>query len=412
MNQTYQQQREAFYNRIDGYWHNLYGMEYSLYHVYPLSQKEVHDIQEATERIGHIFFKTASILRNLPDETLLQLGFPTETLPFLRHKVLKPESIIARCDLVKTMEGHLKLLELNSDTPTFIKECFHVNGLICHEFNVQNPNVSQEKLLASTIQKAIEENYKTLSLNRPARVVFTAHHLHEEDWNTARYLQKLSNIPSACIPLEELRINEDGLFDSTGERIDILYRQTYPIEYLITDVNSETGDLIGKELLHHVIHKKLAIINPISSFLLQSKAVQAVIWGLYEEDHSVYSNTEKDWIQTYFLPTYLDADAFVSNSHYVKKPAFGREGGSVKIFSKEMTLVTENKHDDYSEELPIYQQYVDLPTIELATEKGKETLSYMIGSFLLAGKPSAIGIRAGEKITGNESYFLPVGIKE
>ena len=30
---------------------------------------------------------------------------------------------------------------------------------------------------------------------------------------------------------------------------------------------------------------------------------------------------------------------------------------------------------------------------------------------LIAGKASSIGIRAGEKITGNESYYLPVGIK-
>ncbi len=31
--------------------------------------------------------------------------------------------------------------------------------------------------------------------------------------------------------------------------------------------------------------------------------------------------------------------------------------------------------------------------------------------FLIVGKASSIGIRAGEKITGNESYYLPVGIK-
>ncbi len=32
--------------------------------------------------------------------------------------------------------------------------------------------------------------------------------------------------------------------------------------------------------------------------------------------------------------------------------------------------------------------------------------------FLIAGKASSIGIRAGEKITGNESYYLPVGINK
>ena len=48
----------------------------------------------------------------------------------------------------------------------------------------------------------------------------------------------------------------------------------------------------------------------------------------------------------------------------------------------------------------------------MKVEKGIEELSLVFGSFLIAGKPSSIGIRAGGKITGNESYFLPVGIKK
>ena len=44
-------------------------------------------------------------------------------------------------------------------------------------------------------------------------------------------------------------------------------------------------------------------------------------------------------------------------------------------------------------------------------KRDRETV-ICVWSVLIAGKASSIGIRAGEKITGNESYYLPVGIKE
>ena len=71
----------------------------------------------------------------------------------------------------------------------------------------------------------------------------------------------------------------------------------------------------------------------------------------------------------------------------------------------------QNAHQTYKASLPIFQKYIELPVVSLETEKGIEKLSYVFGSFLIAGKASSIGIRAGEKITGNESYYLPVGIK-
>nr|WP_255301591.1 MULTISPECIES: glutathionylspermidine synthase family protein [Bacillaceae] len=36
----------------------------------------------------------------------------------------------------------------------------------------------------------------------------------------------------------------------------------------------------------------------------------------------------------------------------------------------------------------------------------------LIGSFLINGKASGIGLRAGKQITDNNAYFLPLGIKK
>jgi len=403
----YIKKRSEFYSRFSHFWSDLYGSEYSLFHIFEITEQTIQDLQLATERMGKVFFKTARLLRTLSDAQLLELGFPSSSLPFIRMKSLFPESVISRFDFAMTDTG-IKMLEFNSDTPTFIMECFQMNGEVCKELDYHDPNNNQERLLSSGITKAVMEAAK--GIERP-NVVFTAHHEHMEDWNTTRYLSQLCQVSNKVVSMSELRITEDALLDGDGVPIDVLYRQTYPIEHLVEDRDPNTGDLVGIELLQLVKEGKLFIINPISSFLLQPKSVQCIIWGLAEAG-AFYTNEEQQWIKEYMLPTYLEADLFLGKNSFVQKPSFGREGDTVIIRDKDTNIVNQNSYQTYKKELPVFQKYIKLPVVSLETEKGNEELSYVFGSFLIAGKPSSIGIRAGEKITGNESYYLPVGIKK
>lgn len=404
---AYTKNRMEFYSQFPDFWSNLYGSEYSLYHVYSITEQTHSLLKEATERMGKVFFKTASLLRSLEDEQLLELGFPAASLPFLRIKSLFPESVISRFDFALTSNG-IKMLEFNADTPTFIVECFQINGIACSEFGFLNPNENQERLLASGITKAILESAKG---NESPNVVFTAHRDHMEDWNTTVYLSQLCKVKNQILSLSDLQIMEDALLDSNGVPIDVLYRQTYPLEHLLEDQDPTTGDLVGVELLQLVKNKKLSIVNPVSAFLLQPKSIQCLIWGLAEKD-GFYTKEEREWIKTYMLPTYLEADGFAGTTAYVQKPSFGREGDTITIWDQHSGVAAQNSFQTYHNELPVYQSYEPLPVVSLETEKGIEELSMVFGSFLIAGKPSSIGIRAGGKITGNESYFLPVGIKK
>jgi glutathionylspermidine synthase len=94
----------------------------------------------------------------------------------------------------------------------------------------------------------------------------------------------------------------------------------------------------------------------------------------------------------------------------VKKPAFGREGDTVKIFNKDGQLIYKDGQSSYSEYVPVYQKYVEHPTITFNCEKGKQDGQLLLGSFLLNGKPAALGYRVGGTITNNLSYYLPVGL--
>ncbi|WP_342429819.1 glutathionylspermidine synthase family protein [Neobacillus sp. FSL H8-0543] len=404
---TYKQDRKQFYSNFPAFWSNLYGSEYSLYNIFSITEQTHQLLKEATERLGKVFFKTAHLLRSLPDTHLLELGFPSASLPFIRMKTICPESVISRFDFVLTKDG-VKMLEFNSDTPTFIVECFQINEKLCSEFRYLNPNINQERLLSSGITRAVLD--ATEGINS-ANVVFTAHNDHIEDWNTTHYLSRLCQVKNQILPMSELRITDGALIDADGFPIDVLYRQTYPIEHLINDQETVSGDRIGIELLQLVQKRKISIVNPVSAFLLQPKSIQCLIWGLAEE-RAFFSKEEQQWIKDYMLPTYLEPDVFLGNSSFVKKPSFGREGDTVTIYDKDTKITSQNSFQTYKEELPVYQKYVPLPTTTLETEKGIEELSYVFGSFLIAGKPSSIGLRAGGKITGNESYYLPVGLRK
>jgi glutathionylspermidine synthase len=421
--EDHKKRREQFYKRMTGFWSDLYGAEYALFDYYALTKNEVEAMINTTNRIGHIYRKTARLLRRLPEETLQLLGFRAEVIPYLRISVFSEETVIARADLAY-VGGVFKLIELNADTPTFIRETFDINEHAANEFRLPSPNAGASEQLAGAIKKAIEQSFRFISGNGTPYVVFTSHEDHMEDKETVHYLQRLSGMEAAYVPLnelrviaEEIRLNDGsilkrGLYDSEGRRIDVLYRQTYPLEHLIED-RSPDGEEVGKLLLQLWQEKEVALINPPSAFLLQSKAIQALIWGLHEEGNPFFTEEEHGWISKHFLPTYLDEEYFlVKKQTYVQKPAFGREGDTVVIKNEEGNPIFADLQQTYVDETPVYQQYVSLPEAMVKTVKGYENVRLLYTCFLINGEAIGIGLRAGGIITNNLSYYLPVMIEE
>ncbi|WP_044748414.1 glutathionylspermidine synthase family protein [Bacillus alveayuensis] len=419
----HKERREQFYKRMEGFWPDLYNVEYALFDYYALTKDEAAAILNVTNRIGHIYRKTARLLRKLPDETLQLLGFRTEAVPYLRLSVLPQETVIARADLAY-IGGEFRLIELNADTPTFIRETFDINERVAREFRTQSPNTGAAARLALALKSAIEQSFCALRGNRKPYVVFTSHEDHIEDKETVRYLQRLSGMEAAYVPLHQLRlIAEDirlndgsilkrGLYDHEGKRIDVLYRQTYPLEHLLDD-RAPDGEKVGQLLLQLWKEREVALINPPSAFLLQSKAVQALIWNLHEEENSFFTEEEHSWISQHFLPTYLDEEYFLAKKQtYVQKPAFGREGDTVVIKNEEGTPIVADSQQTYVNETPVYQQYVSLPEAVVKTVKGYENVKLLHTCFLINGKAMGIGLRAGGIITNNLSYYLPVMIEK
>ena len=79
------------------------------------------------------------------------------------------------------------------------------------------------------------------------------------------YLSQLCHVENKVVPMSELRITKDALVDRDGVQIDVLYRQTYPIEDLIEDQDPNRRFCRGGTVAT-CKSRKAFIINPLSAF--------------------------------------------------------------------------------------------------------------------------------------------------
>jgi len=380
--------------------------QYMSYNVLEMEQEQWDDIQIATSKIGHIVNKAYKIIFNNPS-LIAKLGLPIETLEAIKVPS-KYFSYFSRLDLVVN-NGQIKLIEINCDTPTGYLETSVANRIITNDKGFNSPNE-----LGLSIFRAWRNIEKDYGIDGET-VYFTSYGENEEDRQTVLFNMRCSGTMSKYIAVEDILIDESGLYDQEGNKIDFLYR-LYPLEFLPTDVD-ENGKPIGQLFLNHIADGTVKIINPPSSFMMQSKAVMAIIYEFAFLNRSdLFTLEELNDIKKYFLPTFFrkayfePLEGFKKGTNYVEKPVFGREGGGVKIFDENDNIIEEDEENQYSEYNKIYQQYAEMPDFTIDTWDGEYTGKLLVGSFLIGGEPSGVFLRVGEKITGNLSMFCGVTV--
>ncbi len=406
---NYPELREELYGPIRSVfsWDWIEGEEYGLAGIHRITSEFRRELSLATYELGKIFARVVFNVQNGDDRLLVELGIPREALGAVRVTVFNQlATTIGRFDFAHTAKGP-KMLEFNADTPTSVVEAFFVNQKACDFFGALNPNANMEtqieRAFGAVVTRYGELGYKTDS------IVFSALGWHDEDRGTAQFLLNKSGLKAKFVPLEDLRVYEDRLWALTGdsqEPVDVLYR-LHALEKLAVD-KDEDGYPTGTHVVDLIARKKLAVINPPSAFVAQTKALQALIWGLHEAGE-FFRAEEHDIIERYMLPTYLE-NRFAGKSAYVVKPIFGREGGAVSLFNAEGILVERDTEDFYWDQPMVYQKLVEMEQVESDTVSGPYRGRLLWGSFLVGGEPSAICARIGERITGNLSCYLPVAI--
>lgn len=381
------------------FWERFEGHLYALPDAVVLDAAEVGAIRAAARDAWAIYARVAPLLRALPDEGLHALGIPAAAYDVVRLRDERAgETLVARFDFLREGDTY-RVVELNAETPFFLVESFVENGLRARAAGLRDPNEGEYERLGDAIAAALQP------LDAAARVGVVATNVYREDVGTACMLRDLLaprvRAEVVFVPVHELDVVDGDVVDANG-RLDALYR-CYPLEHFAADPG-------GPALFDAVARGACRLLNPPSALLLQSKAAQALIWGLYERGE-LFDAAERDAIARVFLPTYLDRPD--DGAPYVRKPVLGREGIGVAILDAAGDEVAHGERavPSIAEQPVVFQRYVRAPRRRVRLADGSEIDGEELTTcFVVAGRPSAIGMRIGGAVTDSWSHFAPLGV--
>src|SRR5581483_4313348 len=269
--QTYREWRRAYYNRFPAFWGTLPGEgveEYAVYGALEVSREHALELRTASSCLYQLMTRLAIVLQQADDQALIDIGIPLPALPYV-HTVMPemPAVMCGRLEFAMTAEGP-KLLEFNAETPTFVVELFHMNGQVCADFGLVDPNPGCQEQLVQAIQSSIGAGISWVEPHpgNSASVVFSSYANRKEERGTTEFyrslLEQRGNLPyrTSYHGLDELRVTGDCLLTADGERVDVLYK-LYPTEHLIED-EAPDGTPVGLALMELVRKRRLAVINP------------------------------------------------------------------------------------------------------------------------------------------------------
>lgn len=382
------QQRTAALHELGFTWADLDDGAYWLDQVVTMPAELYSELTEAANSLWHIMDQTVRYVHGRHDLYQL-LGVPNILWNMLDGSSLPEPGLIsryARFDFAIDGDGSIKLLELNSDTPTGYVEASIATPWVCEQAGITSPNSKMRELVRAA-----------WSVEQPDTAACMAYGTHLEDSGTIEALVKHSGLAVKCEDCLKLYIEDGMLKDSAGRVIERMFA-LYPKEWMAVD---EGGDALA----YAVERGKLQLFNPPLSLLLQSKGLLAAVWGLYELG-LLFDDQAREAIERYMLPTYNKP---VFDGDYVSKSMFGREGGSVRLYDEHGNLeLADQDGFDTSVFFPkVYQKKAALAQIPTAAGH----LHLLTGLFVINGEPCGLLGRAGGLITGNTSHFIAIGVR-
>lgn len=286
--------------------------------------------------------------------------------------------------------GVLKLLELNFDTPTSLYEASVFQWLWLEEMVAQCrlPKGSDQ---FNSIHDRLVGAFKDTALARDGLHLASLRDFPEDE-DTVLYLESCAmaaNVETTFLHLDEIGFDGDGcLIDGHGRKINNLFK-LYPWEHLIKediDLQNQAGG--GAPLARLIAAGRTTFIEPSWKAILSNKAILPLMWQ-FARGHEYLA-------ETYFDDRSKEAEQLRVRAH-VRKPIFGREGGSVSIHTGQ-SVVERASH--YGEEGFILQEYHKLATFK--------SYHVVIGSWVVDNQPAGMGMRADKHpITGNTAHFIP-----
>jgi glutathionylspermidine synthase len=370
-------------------WANLEDEAYWIDQIVLMEQSTYNELILAADALWRVFDKAVRYVKG-NRVIYQQLSIPEVLWDGLDRLELGDIGVIsryARFDFTVDQQGGIKLLELNADTPTGYVEASIATPWLCEQKGYTSPNTDMKDLIRAA-----------WDIEAPDFAACIAYGQHTEDTGTIDALVAHSGRNMTCVDCLDLWIDE-GVVKVGEQQIISSMFALYPKEWMGVDD--------GGEALSYAIEEQfIQLFNPLHAVILQSKGLQAMVWRLHTETSALFTAEEHKAIAAYMLPTFFSPEL---SGDYVSKSMFGREGGSVELYDAagQLEVKDEVGFDTSVFFERVYQQRADLP--ELSFAHGNRHL--LTGLFVLNGTPCGLLGRAGGKITGNASQFVPIGVK-
>jgi glutathionylspermidine synthase len=359
---------------------------------YEFSLEEIDTIEDATNELHQMCLKGVEYV--IKNNLFSKLKINEKLIPLIKKswEQHKP-TLIGRMDFT-FKDGIPKLMEYNADTPASLIESSMVQWYWKEELF---PNNEQFNMIYDNIILTLKKDFTNLK-----NMHLTGFLEITEDYENIAYMKYIMDevgIETTLIDIKDIGTINNSLninhylenktnnyfYDLDNNIIQNLYK-LYPYEQLVEDNDFDNNFDIN-------------IIEPYWKSIISNKGFMCILWELFPNHKNL-------------IPSYFENIFQNNEENYVKKPIYSREGANIEIYLNNtkkndiIQKVISSEDYGYGEEGYIYQEYIELPSF--VDNKSNETYYTMVGSWVIGGISSGIGIREDKsKITKNEAMFVP-----
>ncbi|MFR4919532.1 MAG: glutathionylspermidine synthase family protein, partial [Veillonella atypica] len=162
------------------------------------------EIRHASRRLFQIFCKAAKVFQMAPDDFARNMDMPDNLIPYLhKSNALGLPTWLSRFDFVLDVNGNLRMVELNADTPCFLIESYYANEVAANYVGRKHPNIECRNELHTFLKRMYDavlsakygrNQYESMRANRESLpkdpFVFSCFHDYFEDYGTTQFLMK------------------------------------------------------------------------------------------------------------------------------------------------------------------------------------------------------------------------------
>lgn len=353
-------------------YHTLGGVPYWVDdYYYEISTKEADLIYKATNELWSMCLEAVDYV--IKHKLYSKFHIP----PFIVHHIertweMDDPSIYGRFDFAyDPLNGDLKMLEFNADTPTSLFE----TGIVQWYWkNHYFPPLTDQ--FNSVHEQLINSWGEMKSYLKGDILHFACAKETLEDLTNVEYLRDTAiqaGLKTKLVYIDDIGWTGRDFIDLDGDSIQAIFK-LYPWEWMVRE---DFGVHIVNDL------NQTQWIEPSWKMLLSNKAILPILWELFPN-------------HPYLLASYFQEPAHLK--HFVKKPILSREGANIEMYyDKQMIYSTPG---EYGEEGYIYQ--------ELANLHREETGFSIIGSWVIGQESCGISFRESDMpITTDISRFVP-----